>query len=82
MSRRNEELTEENSLLKMQVNQSEIFISVLGERIDRLNQNVTALTRTSTELRNENGLLRIGISVSIGLLIIVGLIEVRRRWKH
>ena len=94
ISRDLEKLSSENSLLKIQLNQSMDLIWLLDYRIEKLTQNVTSLKQnvdslneTILTLRNENAWLLIGLSVAVlaaiaGVAAIwLGVVEVRRIWK-
>jgi hypothetical protein len=83
-----ESLRRENALLRDALNQSEVMVSVLGRRVEEMEENVTSLVgelaslnEAAEGLKAENQRLWAALSV-VFVAMALALVEVLRRWKR
>ncbi|MEM2292427.1 MAG: hypothetical protein QXI11_04345 [Thermoproteota archaeon] len=81
-------LEKENENLRLQLNQSQALIRIQDSRINELLTNVSSLRdelnrvrAEASRLGSEKNMLSAGLVISVMVVFLLGLVEVRRRWR-
>ena len=89
MLRQIDSLKKDNEDLRLQLNQSQTLIRIQDERISELLGNVSSLSNEldsvraeASRLRGERILLSAGLALTIIVSLLLGFLEVRRRWRR
>jgi len=82
-------LLKDNEDLRLQLSQSQALIRIQNDRINELLGNVSSLRgeldsvrAEASRLRGENTLLKIGLALAIIVSLLLGFLEVGRRWRR